>query len=197
MGGGLQRSVSPSRNVKFSEVVERREIPAQTVPSVQTDAQLKSETSGLVTNKDAVPEESDKLSKAIQKLKDENLKLREENVEMREGAAGIQRLARGGPKGVYRSTSAEDAPRLLGRLTQQSTSPKSQLPAVGKTGIYRQQSSDAAYPSTLLQRGPSFAATPSLQRQGLCSSATALPDTGAGQQPLRHASSQQQLMRRP
>merc|ERR1712151_827916 len=66
---------------------------------------------------------------------------REQNLEMQRN--GTQPSARGVSRGVYRSTSADDATRLLGRLTQQSSS-NARTQAAGKTGIYRQQSSDAS-----------------------------------------------------
>merc|ERR1712151_1002945 len=56
---------------------------------------------------------------SIQKLKDENLRFREQNGGMRENVPLSQRLPPG-PKGVYRSTSAGDASRLLGAGRQQS-----------------------------------------------------------------------------
>jgi len=167
----MQRSTSPRRNVQFSEVVEHREIEAKTVDSCQEGTQAaKPETTGPVTGVDTMPEQSDKLSKAIQRLKDDNFRQREESVEFRESAAGIQRLQRAGARGVYRSTSAEDVPRLLGRLGQQG-SPKCQSPAVSKTGVVRQQSSDTSFVTQvsagIAQRATPFAASPSLQRHAL------------------------------
>merc|ERR1712048_185929 len=82
---------------------------------------------------------------SIQKLKDENLRLREQNGGMRENVPLSQRLPPG-PKGVYRSTSAGDASRLL--------------------GAGRHQSFATQVSSAIAQRAANFTSSQPPQRQG-------------------------------
>merc|ERR1712048_292321 len=97
----MQRSVSPNRSVKFSNVVEHREIQAETVNSFEKDSLCKPQSADLTTGADTTPAACDSaLDKLKQQLKEEHSRLREQNLEMQRNVT--QPSTRGVSRGVYR-----------------------------------------------------------------------------------------------
>merc|ERR1712187_1094934 len=75
----MQRSLSPNRNVKFSNVVEHREIQAETVESFDKESQFKPQSADLTTGADTTSAACDSaLDKLKQQLKEDNARLREQ-----------------------------------------------------------------------------------------------------------------------